>query len=46
MQNAPGRLDTVEARHVDVHQDHIRLEAGRQRHRFFTRRGFIYFDTF
>ena len=29
----PRRLDPVELRHPDVHQDHVRLELGRQAHR-------------
>ena len=29
----PRRLDPVDARHPDVHQDHVGLELGREAHR-------------
>ena len=29
----PGRLDPVQLRHPDVHQDHVGLELGGQTHR-------------
>jgi hypothetical protein len=30
MQNLPGRLNAIDARHLQVHQDHIRLQLGCQ----------------